>query len=1066
MPEQNVAPLFSPAGPAQYGVWLTERLELAGRCYHLPVRTVFDRIDPDALARAWEDTVGRHPALACALVERDGRLGSVPAPSRPSLVVADVSTDTTAEYAERVEAEIARPFRLDTGPLIRATLYQHADGGAELLTVAHHAVFDGTSKDVLLTDLADAYTARLRGATPVRPAAAPAPPSAAPPESAVREAAEWYGEDAAAGLADAPVLLPGVRPAAQVSPRAAGAGECVERWLEGAAHDDLRAAADKAGVTVFELLLAAVHALLLRYGNEGAAVGVSLSTRTPEQRDAVGLFVNELPVPAPAVDPGTTGLADLASALRKDLRTLYRFRAVPYGAVARGLGPRVGLTPVTFSYRRSGADPHFEGARTRVDRAVFHRAARSPLHLQIVEEPARTLIAFQYDPAVVAPDTAERIAGHFTTLLDAALTTPDRPLAHLPLLAGDELRLLTETWQTPGPGPDARLPEGFAGAPTVVDLMERQAELTPDAVAVTATDATLDFRTLQARSASLAAALRARGIGPGHLVAVHLDRTSALPVALFAVLLTGAAYLPLDPGYPAERLAFIAADSGASLLLADRPPAPELAATTPVLLLDDLALPVAHRAAVTWEPEARAVSTDTAYVLYTSGSTGRPKGVAVGHRALVNLLGSFAGLLGSGPGHVWLGLTSLSFDISALELFLPLVTGGRLVLARDGLATDGPGLLRLIREEKVTHVQATPTGWQVLLAAEPGTAGRADHTGPAGLAGLTALAGGEPLSLPLARELRSLVGRLFNVYGPTETTIWSTRAEIPAEPVRVGIGRPIAHTRAHVVDRHLRLVPVGQAGELLLGGDGLAFGYLGRPGLTAERFVPDPYGPPGSRLYRTGDLAVRTADGELECLGRVDQQVKIRGHRIELGEIEAVLLEHPVVARAAVVLHEGGADGPVLVAYVVPAGGAPDADALRAHLRRTLPSVMCPQRYVMLEELPTTPNGKLDRRALSVREVVPLTPSAAAVAAAAPAAVPAASAGDGLVPALCAIWCEVLDLPAVDPEDDLFDLGGHSLTIIRIAARIRESLGVEVDFDVFFDTPTVAGIAQVVSASR
>ncbi|WP_327234109.1 amino acid adenylation domain-containing protein [Streptomyces sp. NBC_01317] len=1052
MPEQNVAPLFSPAGAAQYGVWLTERLELAGRCYHMPVRTVFDRVDPDALAQAWEDTVDRHPALACALVERDGRLGSVPAPSRPSLTVADASADTTAAYAKRVEAEIARPFRLDTGPLIRATLYRHGDGSAELLTVAHHAVFDGTSKDVLLTDLAEAYTARLRGEEPVLTAVA-APPSAEPPESVVREAAEWYGEDAAAGLVDAAVLLPGVRPAAQVSARAAGAGESVERWLEGAAHDALRAAADKAGVTVFELLLAAVHALLLRYGNEDAAVGVSLSTRTAEQRDAVGLYVNELPVRAPAVDPDTTGLADLAAVLRKDLRTLYRFRAVPYGAVARGLGPRVGLTPVTFSYRRSGADPHFEGARTRVDRAVFHRAARSPLNLQVVEEPARTLIVFQYDPAVVPPDAAERIAGHFTTLLDAALTTPDRPLAHLPLLAGDELRLLTETWQAPGPGPDARLPEGFAGGLTVVDLMERQAELTPDAVAVTATDTTLDFRTLQARSASLAAVLRARGIGPGHLVAVHLDRTSALPVALFAVLLTGAAYLPLDPGYPAERLAFVAADSGASLLLADRPPAPELAATTPVLLLDDLALPVVHRAAVTWEPEARAVTTDTAYVLYTSGSTGRPKGVAVGHRALANLLGSFAGLLGSGPGHVWLGLTSLSFDISALELFLPLITGGRLVLARDGLATDGPGLLRLVRDEEITHAQATPTGWQVLLAAEPGAAD---------LAGLTALAGGEPLSLPLARELRSLVGRLFNVYGPTETTIWSTRAEIPADPVRVGIGRPIAHTRAHVVDRHLRLVPVGQAGELLLGGDGLAFGYLGRPELTADRFVPDPYGPPGSRLYRTGDLAVRTADGELDCLGRIDQQVKIRGHRIELGEIEAVLLEHPAVARAAVAVYEGGADGPVLVAYVVPAGGAPDAGALRAHLRRTLPAVMCPQRYVTLEELPTTPNGKLDRRALSVREVAPLTPSAAA----APAAVPTASAGDGVVPALCAIWCEVLDLPAVDPEDDLFDLGGHSLTIIRIAARIRESLGVEVDFDVFFDTPTVVGIARVVSASR
>lgn len=540
------------------------------------------------------------------------------------------------------------------------------------------------------------------------------------------------------------------------------------------------------------------------------------------------------------------------------------------------------------------------------------------------------------------------------------------------------------------------------------------------------------------RSDALAAVLRARGIGAGSLVAVHLDRTAALPVALLAVLRAGAAYLPLDPAYPAERLAYILADSGAALLLTDRGPTAELAAAVPAVL--DLGDLPGERAG---EAPAHPAPGDTAYVLYTSGSTGRPKGVVVGHRALANLLGSFADRLDSGPGHVWLGLTSLSFDISALELFLPLTTGGRLVLAPDGLAVDGPGLLRLIAAEGVTHAQATPSGWRVVLAAAPGRTG------------LTALAGGEA-PLPLARELRAVVARLLNVYGPTETTVWSTCAEIPAAPHRVGIGRPIANTRAYVLDGRLRPVPVGLPGELLLGGDGLASGYLGRPELTADRFVPDPFGPPGARLYRTGDLVVRTGDGALDYLGRIDQQVKIRGHRIELGEIESALLDHPDVAQAAVAVHPDAHGEPRLVGYLVAAEPAEPAD-LRDHLRRTLPAAMVPAQFVTLASLPLTPNGKLDRRALP----------------APPAAEPAAEAdlapgtpGDELTATLCAIWSEVLGLPGVGPQDDLFDLGGHSLTIIQISARIRESLGVEVDFDLFFDTPTVAGIAEALARLR
>ncbi|GAA1388334.1 hypothetical protein GCM10009639_14700 [Kitasatospora putterlickiae] len=482
------------------------------------------------------------------------------------------------------------------------------------------------------------------------------------------------------------------------------------------------------------------------------------------------------------------------------------------------------------------------------------------------------------------------------------------------------------------------------------------------------------------------------------------------------------------------------ADSGAALLLADREPAPEVAAAAPAVLR----LPRTADAPAPADAEPGRL----AYVLYTSGSTGRPKGVEIGHRALVNLLAAFAERLDSGPGDVWLGLTSLSFDISALELLLPLTTGGRLVLAPDGLAVDGPGLRALVEREGVTHVQATPSGWRVLLSAGPLPSG------------LTGLVGGEALPLPLARQLRAGTDRLLNVYGPTEATIYSTCAELPAAPEAVRIGRPIANTRAHVLDARRRPLPIGVPGELYLGGDGLAEGYLGRPELTAERFVDDPFGAPGDRLYRTGDLVAWSPEGELEFLGRLDDQVKIRGHRIELGEIESALLAHPDLAEAAAAVHrEEDGEEPFIAGYLVPAAAsaAPSSAELRAFLQRSLPGAAVPQRFLVLDRLPLTPNGKLDRRALPVP----------------PVPVEAAAAGpdgeeprDEVLTAVLGIWSEVLRLPDLGPEEDLFELGGHSLTIIQITARIRDLLGVELDFDVFFATPTPLGIAAAVRELR
>ncbi|MET9857272.1 AMP-binding protein, partial [Streptomyces sp. NPDC006450] len=716
MSEVLPLPDRTPASPAQQGVWLTDRLGLAREAFHMPVRISFDRIDTQALVRAVAVVTGRHPALAARLVERDGQVWQEPAARRPELVQLEAPEDE-ADLEKRLEEEAARPFVLETGPLSRFTLHRRSDGSAELLVTAHHSVFDGNSKDILTRDLAAAYGPASHGV-----AIAPAEPAASAPPTAdadtVRRASEWYGPRWAA--ATEPVL-PGVSHA----PTVAGAGETVEWRLGAAEAEELAAAAALVGTTVFEFLLAALHGLLRRYGGESVPVSVPLSTRTTELREEIGLFVNELPVHAPPAADASQTFAAFAAAVRAEVRAGYPYRSVPFGAAVTALSPRVGLTAVSLGYRRRGPDPDFADTGARVDWAVHNRTARNTLHLQIVEAPRSRRaprggvdFSLQYDPAVLAPDAARRVAGHYSTLLAGAVADPGARLLDLPLLDAAELRAVTTAPNaTDRPYPADR---------TVLDLIRAQAAATPGAIAVSAAGRHLSYRELMTRTAQLAVALRAGGVRPGDLVALHLDRTTDLPAALLAVLAAGAAYLPLDPGYPAERLALVLRDSGAVLVLADREPSPLVAAAAPAVLR--LPAPSAYDPAGD-APDAAPGPDDVAYVLYTSGSTGRPKGVAVGHRALVNLLTSFADRLDSDPRHAWLGLTSLSFDISALELYLPLITGGRLVLAPDGLAVDGPGLLALIGAEGVTHVQATPSGWRVMLTAGSATDALAAVTG-------------------------------------------------------------------------------------------------------------------------------------------------------------------------------------------------------------------------------------------------------------------------------------------------------------------------------------------------
>ncbi|GAA2231746.1 hypothetical protein GCM10010232_17970 [Streptomyces amakusaensis] len=1005
-----------PAGPAQQGIWVNERLAPLGSVHHMPFAVHFEgALDEAALAAACADLAARHPALSLTVREEHGVPVLSPGPM-PELTVRGPAADPAGLCAE--------PFDLAAGPPARFTLLRTDETHATLLVVVHHIVFDGTSTDVLLRDLAECYAHRTGGGPAPEPLAPPAAYDTADtgPGALAAASAHWADRP----LPPAGVLLPGLSGSAD----GVGPGAAVGFDLDPALRAELAVTAEKIGVTFFELVLAALHTLLLRYGNERPAVAVDLGTRAPGDTAGIGLHVNELPV---VTSPGArTPFGEFARAVRAELRAGYPHRRVPLARAAR-VRPGVALAPVSLTYRRRIAPVEFAGLRTRIDWVLFPGTARGALRVHLVDGPDRLGVLLMHRTALLTSERAERIGVHLRRLLASVAAAPGTALGDLPLLDEAERAPLY------GPAPAA----GAAGA-TLPSLLAGAFAAHTDRIAVSAGGRSLTYGELGDAARSLAGRLVEAGVTPGTVVAVCAERSPEMLAAVLAVSLAGGVHLPVDPGYPAERIAFVLADAGAPLALAQRRTADRVAGHGRTLSLDGLFDTVPVAGAATPAPPPAVAPDDLAYLIYTSGSTGRPKGVEVPHSALAHLLLAFRDRLDAGPEDVWLAVTSLSFDISALELLLPLIAGGRVVIADEAEARDGRALTALVERYAVTHLQATPSGWRLMLDA--------GLTAPS----LTALSGGEALPLPLARRLRERVGRLWNVYGPTETTIWSTAAELPPVPDEVTIGRPIAGTAVLVLGADGLPVPHGVTGELAIGGAGLARGYRGRPELTAERFVTDPG--TGSRYYRTGDLARLRPDGGLDCLGRLDDQVKLRGHRIELGEIESRLQEHPAVAAAAVAVRGSAEDpgGQTLAAYPVWRAGVPvppTAAELRSHLATTLPEVMIPGVFHALPALPLTPNGKTDRRALPepVRE-----PGA-------PVDGTADEPWDEVTTEVAAIWCEVLGLPSVGLYDDLFDLGAHSLTITQVAARIRRRLGAEVPLQVFYEDPTVAAVADAVT---
>jgi amino acid adenylation domain-containing protein len=638
--------------------------------------------------------------------------------------------------------------------------------------------------------------------------------------------------------------------------------------------------------------------------------------------------------------------------------------------------------------------------------------------------------AIEYDPGRCDPDAVSRLADHFGTLLGGALENPEQPISQLPLLSEVERHQLIEGWNDTR----ADYPRGLRAH----QLFEQQAARVPGRPAVLFDGRQWTYAELNTRANQLARHLQSLGVGPGALVGLCADRSPEMVAGLLAILKAGAAYVPLDPAFPPDRLAFYIADSKMPVLVTQEPLLDRLPRTGARQVLLDRDWPEIARQATDNLP-ATSSPEDLAYVIFTSGSTGKPKGVQVPQQALLNFLVSMTREPGLAECDVLLSVTTISFDIHALELWLPLAVGARVALVSREEAADGDRLIRRLDEYQATVLQGTPATWRLLLAA-----------GWKGVPGLKAFCGGEPLTPELAGQLLDRVGELWNLYGPTETTVYSTAYHVREVLRPTSIGRPIANTTVYVLDRQLNLVPPGGIGELHIGGDGVARGYLNRPELSAEKFLPDPFRP-GERIYKSGDRARFRPDGNLECLGRIDFQVKVRGFRIEIGEIETVLAQHAVVRTAVVIAHKSESGADYLVAYVIPREGA-DASAgvLRPYLLGKLPDYMVPNYYVALAAFPLTPNNKVDRKALPPPDLTQASDDRRTVA-----------PRDDAERDLAAIWEEVLNVKPVGITDNFFDLGGHSFLAAVMTTKVKQKLGHELPLGALLTAPTVEQLAGI-----
>ncbi|MFN2529808.1 MAG: amino acid adenylation domain-containing protein [Pyrinomonadaceae bacterium] len=1043
-PLENLEDLYQ-LSPMQQGMLFHSVYEPESGIYlEQSVFTIDGDLDVTAFERAWKVVLDRHSILRSSFVWEDLE--------KPLQVVhrdvvlpfkkqdwrnepPEVQSQLLQEY---LSEDRRRGFDLGSAPLLRQALFRTSDKAYKFIFSRHHIILDRWSRSIVLKDLFAFYES-IVGKKELRPNQ----------NGRYGDYISWLAsQDLAAGEAYWRAALEGFNAPTPVTiekahnPTQLGKEFDEERLqLSEAITAQLRDFARQHKFTLNTLTQAAWAVLLGKYARETDVVfGVTVSGRPATLsgvESMVGLFINTLPLRV-QLSPNKK-VVDWLKSLQEQQFVLQQYEYCSlldiqgWSEIPRG----VPLFETILVFENLAVGSHSQTADGKLnvqsDRS-YGSATGYPLTI-IVSPGTKHNLQLVYDRARFSAETAKRMLVHLETVFEAIVANPERPLSEIELIGSEEKQRLLFALNETHTDYDREI--------CVHQLIERQAVSNPSAVAVSFRDRSLTYGDLNARADQLARHLRSLGVGPDTLVGICIERSLEMIIGLLGILKAGGAYVPLDPKFPRDRLAFMIEDADLTVLVTQESLLRELPAHDATLVTLDLDSEIISQGSKD-NVFSMATADNLAYVIYTSGSTGKPKGVAIDHRALTNFLLAVQRQPGLTGDDVLLAVTTLSFDISGLEIYLPLITGARVVIADAEVASDGTQLKQLIAKSQTTVMQATPATWQMLI-----------NAGWQGQAGLKVLCGGEALARELANDLVARAATVWNMYGPTETTVWSTSGQIEAGDETICIGRPIANTQIYLLDQGNHAVPVGIPGELHIGGDGLARGYWNHPQLAAEKFVPNIFNNgPNTRLYKTGDLARFTGNGNIEYLGRIDDQVKIRGYRIELGEIEAVLRQHSLVRQNVVIVREDNVGDKKLVAYVVMDDGEKQtSQELREFLRTRLPEYMLPAGIVQLNKLPLTPNGKVNRRAL-------------------PAPDYDAEVQDAFVAPrnhteelLARIWSEVLKVPRVGVNDNFFELGGHSLLAVSMISRVRDALSVDLKVRSLFEAPTVARLARTLDRS-
>ena len=1055
-----------PASFSQQRIWLLDQLEGNSATYNMTMTILLTgALDVATLERSLSELVSRHEALRTNFQMADDSLVQIVAETanfriqlEEKLVEGEV-LPLNSDIEQWIAQAAQRPFDLAKDALFRVRLLRLADNQHILLVTMHHIISDAWSMGVFRRELAALYKAFK----------ADQPSPLEPLQIQYADFADWqrdflagdrltnhidYWRQKLAGvppLLDLPTDRP--RPAIQTFK-----GRTNRFTLPAELTGQLKTLSQESQATVFMTLLAAFSVLLSRYtSSEDIVIGSPIANRQQRELEPlIGCFVNTLVLRTLLADNPT--FVQVLAQVRQTALEAYEHQDLPFEKLVEALQPERSLShsplfQVMFVLQNTPKSGRSLSGLEMTSIKRKRTIAKFDLTLTMTEKADGFSGFFEYNSDLFDAATIDRMIGHFKTLLGGIVRSPEQPISELPLLGDRERQQLLVDWNDTADNTISPL--------CIHELFEKQVAQVPDAIALEFTDGqsaqSLTYQELDQRANQLAGYLKSQSLASGTLIGICLDRSVDMMIALLGILKAGLAYVPLDPTYPDERLNFMISDAKIPILLTQQSLTAQLAKhPADIVCLDkDWEIIVATDKAqqISLAPSTDSVSLDQrAYVIYTSGSTGKPKGVEVCHRSVSNFLQTMATRPGLTAQDALLSVTTLSFDIAALELFLPLSVGAKVILVSSEVATDGTLLKPILERCGATVMQATPATWQMLIA-----------TGWSGHSQMKLLCGGEALSLDLAQQLTDRSSAVWNMYGPTEATIWSTLSKVEPADESISIGRPIANTQTYILDKFQNPTPIGIAGELHIGGAGLAKGYLHRPELTQRQFISNPFATPeissepSSRLYKTGDLARYWPDGRIECLGRIDNQVKLRGFRMELGEIESVLIQQDRIQQAAAIIREDTPGDRRLVAYCVAKDSTtpPTVEAQRNSLQKRLPHYMVPSTFVWLDELPKTPNGKIDRSALpapdwskqnaDVERVLPSTPTERAIA---------------------EVWLDILNLTSVGVHDNFFALGGHSLLAAQVISRLRSVLEVAVTLRHLFEATTIAEFAHLVEDLR